>query len=186
VMGSDPSKWKDDNGPVEQVSWDDAVEFCQKLSALPEEHQAGRVYRLPIEAEWEYACRAGTDTKYSFGDDDSKLGEYGWFDGNSGGQTQRVGQKKANAWGLFDMHGNVWELCSDWYGDYPKGAVTDPQGPSRASVRVSRGGSWYDPAKYSRSAYRCGDGPSRRYYFLGFRIAMGPSGGQPAPPEAVK
>jgi formylglycine-generating enzyme required for sulfatase activity len=186
VMGSDPSKWKNDDNPVEQVSWDDAVEFCQKLSALPEEHQAGRVYRLPTEAEWEYACRAGTDTKYSFGDDESTLDEYGWFDGNSGSQTQRVGQKKANAWGLFDMHGNVWELCSDWYGDYPKGAVTDPQGPSRASVRASRGGSWYNPAKYSRSAYRCGDDPSRRYSFLGFRLALSPPGGQPVPPEAVK
>lgn len=103
-------------------------------------------------------------------------GEYGWFDGNSGGKTQRVGQKKANAWGLFDMHGNVWELCSDWYGDYPEGAVTDPQGPPRATVRVSRGGSWYNPATYWRSAYRCGDDPAGRYDFLGFRLALGPPG----------
>ena len=186
VMGSDPSKFKDDDRPVEQVSWQDALEFCRKLSALPEELSAGRVYRLPTEAEWEYACRAGTETRYSFGDNESKLGEYGWFDGNSEGKTQRVGQKKANAWGLFDMHGNVWELCSDWYGDYPEGAVMDPQGSARAAVRASRGGSWYNPAKYWRSAYRCGDDPSLRYDFLGFRLALGPPGGQPVPPEAAQ
>jgi len=190
VMESDPSKFKDDDRPVEQVSWDDAMEFCRKLSALPEELSAGRAYRLPSEAEWEYACRAGTDTQYSFGDDESKRGEYGWYDGNSGGKTQRIGQKKANAWGLFDMHENVWELCSDWYGDYPDGVETDPQGPPRATVRVSRGGSWYNPATYWRSAYRCGDDPAGRYDFLGFRLALGPSEGpstgQPLPPEAAK
>jgi len=181
VMGSVPSHWQDADRPVEQVSWEDAVEFCRKLSALPAERQAGRVYRLPTEAEWEYACRAGTDTKYSFGDDESRLDEYGWYDGNSGNQTHPVGKKKPNGWGLFDMHGNVWEWCSDLYGEYPKGAVTDPQGPSGASARVFRGGSWLSTARYCRSANRSGSGPSFRPS-LGFRLALSPSGA--SPPEA--
>ncbi|MFM8771882.1 MAG: bifunctional serine/threonine-protein kinase/formylglycine-generating enzyme family protein, partial [Candidatus Kapaibacterium sp.] len=183
VMGSVPSNWKDDDRPVEQVSWDDAVEFCKKLSELPEERRAGRVYRLPTEAEWEYACRAGSTTQYSFGDDESQLGEHGWFEDNSGGQTHPVGQKRPNDWGLYDMHGNVWEWCSDWYGDYPKGAVTDPQGPASASGRVARGGSWGRTAWFCRSASRYGLVQSNRY--LGFRLALSSSGAEPVPPEAA-
>lgn len=185
VMENEPSNWKDADRPVERVSWDDAVEFCRKLSALPEERKARRVYRLPTEAEWEYACRAGTDTKYSFGDDESKLGEYGWFEGNSDKETHPVGKKKPNAWGLFDMHGNVWEWCSDWYGEYPNRAVTDPQGPSIASDRVPRGGSWSTPARNCRSATRSRLSPSYRDDNLGFRLALSSSGVQPGPPEAA-
>jgi formylglycine-generating enzyme required for sulfatase activity len=182
VMGSVPSHWEDADRPVEKVSWEDAAEFCRKLSALPEERKAGRVYRLPTEAEWEYACRAGTETTYSFGDDESQLDEYAWYVRNSGNQTHPVGTKKPNGWGLYDMHGNVWEWCSDWYGKYPQGEVTDPQGqgPSGASVRVRvyRGGDWHITARYCRSAYRCGNDPSNRFDGLGFRLALSLSGAQ--------
>ncbi|MFM7929249.1 MAG: formylglycine-generating enzyme family protein, partial [Pirellula sp.] len=160
VMGANPSYFRGDiqgsrsNHPVEQVSWEDAVEFCKKLSDLHEEKAAGRVYRLPTEAEWEYACRAGSKTAYSFGESPKSLGDYAWFGSNSNNQTHPVGEKKANAWGLYDMHGNVWEWCRDRYGDYPKGAVSDPTGPKKGSSRVSRGGSWYYEAAGCRSAYR--------------------------------
>ena len=184
VMGSVLSVWQDADRPVEEVSWEDAVEFCRKLSALPEEQQAGRVYRLPTEAEWEYACRAGTETQFSFGDDESRLCEYAWYECNSGNQTHPVGKKKPNGWGLYDMHGNVWEWCSDWYGEYPKGAVTDPQGPSEASNRVHRGGSWSRSARNCRSAFRGWNVPSYRSIYLGFRLALSPSGA--SPPEAEK
>ena len=113
VMGNNPSFNKAANKPVEQVSWDDAVEFCRKLSV-----REGAEYRLPTEAEWEYACRAGTTTAYSFGDDASRLGDYAWYIENSGRTTQPVGEKLPNAWGLYDMHGNVREWCQDWYGHY--------------------------------------------------------------------
>jgi len=184
VMGSVPSNWKDDDHPVEQVTWKEVTEFCGKLSALPAERKAGRVYRLPTEAEWEYACRAGTTTKYSFGNDENLLGEYGWFNGNSGNATHLVGQKKPNAWGLYDMHGNVWEWCSDWHGDYGTNAVTDPQGSSSGSDRVFRGGFWRNTAGDCRSADRYWDYPSFRDSSLGFRLALSPSGAES--PEAGK
>jgi formylglycine-generating enzyme required for sulfatase activity len=184
VVGSVPSNWKDGDQPVENVSWEEAVEFCRKLSDMPEERTAGRVYRLPTEAEWEYACRAGTTTQYSFGDDETRLGDYGWFDGNSGSKTHAVGQKMPNAWGLYDMHGNVWEWCSDWYGAYSDGAVTNPQGLSSGSDRVRRGGSWLNSASICRSAYRRGPSPSNRRDILGFRLALSPSGAES--PEAGK
>ena len=139
VMGKNPSYFQgakvgNENAdlPVENVSWDDTVEFCKKLSDLPEETKAGRLYRLPTEAEWEYACRAGSKTIYSFDDEEGLLHEYGWFDRNSSDRTHTVGLLEPNAWGLYDVHGNVWEWCSDRYGDYPKGAVSDPSGPKRA------------------------------------------------------
>lgn len=172
VMGSVPSNWQDGDRPVEQVSWEDAVGFCTKLSALPSERKRGRIYRLPTEAEWEYACRAGTTTNFSFGDDESWLGEHGWFDGNSDKQTHAVGQKAPNPWGLYDMHGNVLEWCSDWSGDYSKASVTDPHGPPAASARVARGGNCISSAGRCRSAFRYGLEPSCRIRYLGFRIAM--------------
>ena len=170
VMGVNPSRFKGADNPVENVSWDDAVEFCRRLSELPAEKEAGNVYRLPTEAEWEYACRAGTTTMYSFGDDESKLGDCDWFSENSGTKTHPVGGKKPNAWGLYDMHGNVWEWCQDLYGDYPSGPVTDPTGPATGSDRVYRGGSWYGTAVYCRSANRHWYLPSYRSINLGFRV----------------
>jgi formylglycine-generating enzyme required for sulfatase activity len=186
VMGNVPSTWKDADRPVEQVSWEEAVEFCRKLSELPAEKKAGRVYRLPTESEWEYACRAGTTTRYSFGDAEGKLGEHGWFDTNSGGETHPVGKKRPNPWGLYDMHGNLFEWCSDWYGEYPKDAVTDPQGPSGASARVFRGGCWNFSARACRSASRFRYDPLFRLplHYLGFRLALSLSGSQASPPEA--
>ncbi|MCX7386390.1 MAG: formylglycine-generating enzyme family protein, partial [Planctomycetales bacterium] len=156
VMGANPSSFKGANNPVEQVTWDDAVAFCAKLSSLPAEVAAGRVYRLPTEAEWEYACRAGTTTAYSFGDDEKDLGNYAWFNANSGQSTHAVGEKLPNVWGLYDMHGNVWEWCSDADG----------------SARVLRGGGWRDEAAYCRAASRYRFVPSIRGSSLGFRLAL--------------
>jgi formylglycine-generating enzyme required for sulfatase activity len=173
---TNPSGFKGPQNPVEQVSWEDAVEFCRKLSELPEEKAAGRVYRLPTEAQWEYACRAGTTTEYSFGNDAESLGDYAWYESNSGEHTHPVGEKRANPWGLYDMHGNVWEWCSDWYGEYPEGPVTDPVGASSGSFRVFRGGSWDFTAESCRSACRCGYVPSSRIDFNGFRVTCVPSG----------
>ena len=172
VMGSNPSNFKGTDRPVEQVSWYEAVEYCRKLTAkqctegiLPE----GWEWRLPTEAQWEYAARAGT-TGPRYGE----LDAIGWWDGNSGRQTHPVSQKAANAWGLHDMMGNVWEWCSDWSGDYSTGSVTDPTGPSSGSRRVSRGGSWNYFARSARSAsrFRFGPGLRYRYYGLGFRPAL--------------
>jgi formylglycine-generating enzyme required for sulfatase activity len=193
VMGTNPSYFQQrvigesDSSmyPVEQVSWENAVKFCQKLSELPEEKKAGRVYRLPTEAEWEYACRAGSKTAYSFGESAQSLGDYAWFNGNGNRQAHPVGEKKPNAWGLYDMHGNVWEWCSDWYGDYPKGAVSDPTGPREGSYRVSRGGSWNDGAAFCKSSYRFRLSPADRYRNDGFRVALS-SSGIPESPEADK
>ncbi|MEO2015144.1 MAG: SUMF1/EgtB/PvdO family nonheme iron enzyme, partial [Fuerstiella sp.] len=170
VMGSTPSKFKGPQNPVEKVSWNDAVEFCRKLSDLPSEKSGGYVYRLPTEAEWEYACRAGTTTKYSFGDSESELGDYAWYDKNSGRRPHPVGGKKPNGWGLYDMHGNVWEWCQDWYGKYPSGSVTNPTGPASGSSRVNRGGGWYDYSDICRSAKRHWYAPDSRSNNLGFRV----------------
>ena len=159
VMGSNPSYFKGDNLPVECVRWDDCQDFCRKLSG-----KIGMTITLPTEAQWEYACRAGTTGAYA-GD----LDAMGWYYDNSGGETHPVGQKKANAWGLYDMHGNVYEWCQDWYGDYPSGAVTDPTGPESGSLRVYRGGGWSRDAQDCRSANRSGDSPDGRINDLGFR-----------------
>ena len=179
VMGTTPWKGKSsvkegDDYPATYVNWQDAVEFCRKLS-----EEEGLEYRLPTEAEWEYACRAGTTTAYSFGDDASEMGEYAWYKENATVVGQKyahtVGQKKPNPWGLYDMHGNVWEWCEDWYGVYHADAATDPTGPSTGSLRVSRGGSWSYVAGLCRSAIRPWDLPSDRSRY-GFRVALSPSG----------
>jgi formylglycine-generating enzyme required for sulfatase activity len=160
------------------VKWDDAVEFCRKLSELPAEKAAGHVYRLPTEAELEFACRAGATTKYSFGDDKSKLGDYAWYIDNSNDKTHPIGKKKPNAWGLYDMHGNVWEWFQDYYAPHSKGPVTDPTGAKTGSLRVFRGGSRDDPARFCLSSFRNVNVPTSRFNILGFRVARGPASKQ--------
>jgi formylglycine-generating enzyme required for sulfatase activity len=170
LMGNNPSYFKGDDLPVIEVSWDDAVAFCQKLSA-----KEGKTYRLPTEAEWEYACRAGTTTQYHTGDGEKALDEAGWYDKNSGNTTHPVGQKKANAWGLYDMHGNVMEWCSDYYGPYPAGDAVDPTGPAQGdanSSRVLRGGSWSINPQLCRAACRDWGSPGLRYDNGGFRCLL--------------
>lgn len=173
VMGKNPSYFKggffrkgDPNQPVETVSWNDVQEFIRQLN----KKEGLESYRLPTEAEWEYAARAGSTTKYSFGNDEKQLTEYAWYSENSGGKTHPVGQLKPNAWGLYDMHGNVWEWVQDWYAGYSAEAVPDPQGPSSGSHRVLRGCSWYSGALYCRSAFRNSDAPEDRLNNLGFRL----------------
>jgi len=170
VMGKTANEFKGAQYPVEKVSWNDAVEFCRKLSELPGEKSAGYVYRLPTEAEWEYACRAATTTKYSFGDNHSELGEYAWYGDNSGDTTHPVGQKKPNAWGLHDMHGNVSEWCQDWHGNYPSDLVTDPTGAASGSGRVRRGGGYSHITVGCSSANRSDFPPGRRGKGIGFRV----------------
>ncbi|MCY2991427.1 MAG: formylglycine-generating enzyme family protein, partial [Planctomycetota bacterium] len=171
VVGSNPSDFKGEFLPVENVSWDDAVTFCKRLSEVAEERAAGRTYRLPTEAEWEYACRAASTSKYSFGDSETELGTYAWYDKNSGNTTHPVGAKQANAWGLYDMHGNVYEWCQDGYGPYAAGPTSDPSGHGSATDRVLRGGSWVSDGGGCRSAYRAGDDPGALYRIGGFRVA---------------
>jgi len=156
------------------VRWEDAAEFCQKLS-----DQEGVAYRLPTEAEWEYACRAGTKSKYSFGDDDAELGDYAWCGKNAyadGEQyAHRVGRKLPNPWGLYDMHGNAWEWCQDWFAGFDiqkKTKVVDPRGPQKGDVHVWRGGAFSDDAYNLRSAARLSNGRVRYRpeYLVGFRV----------------
>jgi len=172
VMGENPSSLKGAVNPVESLSWDDAVEFCKRLSA-----KEGRTYHLPTEAQWEYACRAGTATRYSSGDDPASLGAYAWYRENSD-NTRPVGEKKPSAWGLHDMHGNVREWCQDWFGAdyYANSPVTDPQGPTQSGNRVYRGGGWDYRAENCRSANRGRFEPEGRNNVLGFRVALRLSG----------
>ena len=201
LMGNNPSWFNGDrteqggqdygtdlNRPVEWVSWDDAVAYCQKLTRL--EQEAGRLplaweYRLPTEAEWEYACRAGTTTRFSFGDalecsdrceSCGLLEQYMWWCANTEPEgTRRVGQKLPGPWGLYDMHGNVVEWCQDWAsGTLPGGSVTDPQGAESGSFRVVRGGDWADKANLCRSARRSGDLPGFWGLYFGFRPVLAP------------
>jgi formylglycine-generating enzyme required for sulfatase activity len=170
VMGSNPSHFSygGDQCPVEKVSWDDAQAFIQKLN-----QQTGHTYRLPSEAEWEYACRAGSTGEWCFGDEHSLLVKYAWYEGNSGSKTHPVGEKKANAFGLHDMHGNVWEWCEDrWHNDY-EGAPSDGRAwvDDGDSERVMRGGSWDFDARYSCSVFRYYHWPDDRGSYGGFRLA---------------
>ena len=169
VMGDNPSHFKGPKNPVEMVSWNDCQQFLVKLNAKIGA-QSG-AFRLPSEAQWEYTCRAGSTTRYCFGDDESQLGEYAWYTANSGNTTHPVGEKKPNPWGLYDMHGNVWEWCQDWYGAYGAEATDDPTGPAMGSDRVFRGGSWDHPARICRSASRDCHEPGYRYDYLGFRAS---------------
>jgi formylglycine-generating enzyme required for sulfatase activity len=205
VMGDNPSHFSRTGGgsdkvvgqstarfPVENVSWLDAVRFCNALSKVEELEPYyeidgtdvrvpdgnGTGYRLPTEAEWEYACRAGSTTRYCFGDDARLVGEYAWYSANSGSQTHPVGRLKPNAFGLYDMHGNVWEWCRDWFrSDYYKQSVADdPRGPGPSAQRVIRGGNWGLDAQSTRSAYRGGLAPGYHDRYHGFRLARGQSG----------
>lgn len=183
VMGENPSRFFGDADlPVEQVSWEDAARFCNRLSDLAGLEPCYREidwfcdfsadgYRLPTEAEWEYACRAGSTSAFSCGDDESALVHVAWFKTNSGGRTHPVGQKKPNAWGFHDMHGNVWEWTNDWFGQYPERQEADPVGPSAGVFRVKRGGGWFYEAFQCRSTYRSNFAPHFRDHLTGFRIA---------------
>ena len=184
VMGTEPWKtepWKgepkviaNDDHPASYISWNDAAAFCKALSA-----KTNRTVRLATEAEWEYACRAGTSTRFSFGDDGGQLGDYAWYKGNT--QSVRedyphpVGRKRANAWGLYDMHGNVWEWCNDWsWGRYPAGDTVDPTGlrSAKHGDRACRGGSWFDDPESCRAACRARTSPEARAEDQGFRVVV--------------
>ncbi len=177
VMGSDPSHFKGSKRPVEQVSWDDCQEFCQKLTTLP---KGLGTARLPTEAEWEYACRGGTTTEYHCGDVINPdlvnyNGSYTWNGSPKGEyreETTDVGTFPCNPWGLYDVHGNVWEWCSDWYGDYAAGDQIDSQGQSNGQYRVLRGGSWYYYPVNCRAAFRYWYGPADRSDDIGFRVCF--------------
>jgi formylglycine-generating enzyme required for sulfatase activity len=181
-MGENPAHFKDcgDDCPVEMLSWNDCQEFLRRLN----QREGTDTYRLPTEAEWEYACRAGSTTAFANGGitelqcgHDPNLDAMGWYCGNSGNRTHPVARKNRNAWGLYDMHGNAWEWCEDWYEkDYPSGHVndiTDPKGPPSGRDRVCRGGGWHYDARRCRSASRCGFNPGIRYNYSGFRVARG-------------
>ena len=180
VMGNNPSGFTGDtNRPVETVSWFNATSYCGKLTQS--QRAAGRisansVYRLPTEAEWEYACRAWTSTRFSYGDDPgyTNLTQYAWFDVNSGATTHPVGQKLPNPWGLYDMHGNIAEWCQDWYAPYHGGIALDPQGPATGSTRVFRAGLWLRPPSYCRSAWRNAAPPDFAGGGGGFRVVLAP------------
>ncbi len=166
VMGVNPALFKGPERPVERVSWDDALAFCHKLSEIE-----GAACRLPTEAEWEYACRAGSEAAYCFGDSEILLQKFAWFLGNSECATHDVGKKSPNAWGLYDMHGGVREWCQDWYGAYPAGSQTDPRGPEQGHTRILRGGSWANFAPYCNAAHRARHTPDTALSTLGFRVA---------------
>ena len=173
VVGTTPSHFKGAKLPVEEVSWGGCQYFLDKLN----EKIGGRggKFVLPTEAQWEYACRAGSNKEYCFGDDESPLGEYGWFAGNSGNTTHPVGEKKPNAWGLYDMHGNVCEWCQDWYAEYGAKLEADPSGPTTGSPRTNRGGGWDYHAGGCHSAYRNHAANNYVQPFLGFRVARVPA-----------
>ena len=181
VVGTNPSRFKGSDNPVESVSWFDCEQFVQRLN----ERVDGLDARLPTEAEWEYACRAGTTTATWIGDlhkgEDVRaplLDSIAWYSGNAGGSTHPVAQKAANPWGLYDMLGNVYEWCADWKAAYPSNTVRDPVGPAQRADRVLRGGSWFSSARYVRASYREADSPDYRDALIGLRLARGPAPSQ--------
>jgi formylglycine-generating enzyme required for sulfatase activity len=176
LMGNNPSRFSGQkNLPVEQVTWDECQQFAKKMREKDK-----KPYRLPTEAEWEFACRAGTTTPFYFGENISTElvnynGDHTYADGKKGvdrKKTTPVGSFPANAWGLYDMHGNVWNWCEDWHGEYAKKDVADPKGPDTGNMRVLRGGSWYYEPGYCRSAHRHSGDPDVRYGNVGFRLAF--------------
>ena len=174
VMGTNPSSFSGVNMPVEMVTWSLAVEFCKELTKQErnmDQIPLGWTYHLPTEAQWEYACRAGTETSYSFGNKILPT-DARWSDGKSPSQSSEVGRYPSNPWGFHDMHGNVWEWCSDWYGEYPSTVAIDPIGPTAGTKRVRRGGSWLNPAILLRSAWRFESAPSDVYSYVGFRACL--------------
>ena len=180
VMKTNPSHFSDEsNGrrPVETVTWDDCRSFIDKINQS-DVGKAGLKLTLPTEAEWEYACRAGTTTRYSFGDEISLEQANYWREGAKTNETTEVGDYPANPWGLYDMHGNVWEWCFDWYDGqyYAASGVVNPVGPEKGHSRVLRGGCWSYSAQLARSAFRDDYGPGYRNYFIGFRCAQVHSG----------
>lgn len=176
VTGKNPSHFATDPRlPVEKVSQAGAAAYCVLLTQR--EQAAGRLpagyaYRLPTEAEWEYACRAGGTNHFSFGDDVAEAGAYAWTEENSEAKTHPIGTKRPNAWGFHDMHGNVWEWCQDWFGQYPAVEVTDPQGPAEGKFKVFRGGGWNNEAKFARSSNRFMMAATNGIHFVGFRVAL--------------
>lgn len=167
VMGSNPSEFMGDDLPVENVSWDDCQEFIRKLNSMTSQN-----FRLPTEAEWEFACRGGNNSRGYKYSGSNNLGSVAWYDGNSGKKTHPVATKLPNELGIYDMSGNVMELCADWYGGYSSSAQTNPKGPYDGSCRVRRGGCWFNFARYCRSSNRDFYYPSFRYYYLGLRLAL--------------
>ncbi|MHC4628208.1 MAG: formylglycine-generating enzyme family protein [Planctomycetota bacterium] len=183
VMGDNPSRWKAGNNPVEQVRWSDAVRYCNKRSELEGLEPCYNLetwqcdfnasgYRLPTEAEWEYACRAGTRTAYYFGNSPSELSEHAWFEDNSGGKPRPVGGRLPNPWGLYDMHGNVWQWCNDFYqvDYYQQSPEKDPRGPKSGETKVVRGGAWKFSADSCRSGYRYNENPGYADVCFGYDI----------------
>ncbi len=170
VMGSNPSYFKNGGAarPVEQVCWQEVQGFLERLNR----QEGTNRYRLPTEAEWEYACRAGAETAYFFGENEQDLDRFAWFDSNADQSTHPVGGKAPNPWGVYDMLGNVWEWCADWKGPYPDGYATDPRGPESGTERILRGGSWFNDSRYLRCANRYGDRPGDSSFLVGFRVAM--------------
>jgi formylglycine-generating enzyme required for sulfatase activity len=168
VMGNNPSLFNACGGdcPVENISWVDVQEFVRRLN----QKEGVNKYRLPTEAEWEFACRAGSAVKDAPGAKEDEFGDYAWYDANSDRKTHPVARKKPNAWGLYDMHGNVSEWCQDWYDDYPEGKVIDPKGPSSGQHKVLRGGSWLGSAVTLRSSFRGEDYAVVRCNDIGFRL----------------
>jgi formylglycine-generating enzyme required for sulfatase activity len=168
IMGDNPSHFKGPKLPVDSVSWNDCQRFLEKLEA-----KIGRRLTLPTEAQWEFACRADTKTRWNFGDKTDEAANYAWFDKNAQGTTHPVGEKKPNAFGAYDLHGNVAEWCSDWYSPtYPKRELTDPKGPASGDARVTRGGAWGDQVSSTRSACRSANGPRGSSESIGFRCVM--------------
>jgi formylglycine-generating enzyme required for sulfatase activity len=167
VMGNNPSCFKGDNLPVEEVSWNDVQEFIRKLNA-----QTGKNYRLPTEAEWEFAARGGNQSRGYKYSGSNTAGNVAWYYDNSGDKTHPVGTKQANELGIYDMSGNVWEWCSDWYGNYSSVSQTNPRGASSGSIRVLRGGSWLSGSRHARVSIRIFNLPDYRYFYYGFRLAL--------------